>query len=660
MDNFSTQKSNRLIVFILDLISLIISYYAVAYFRLNTFILSPRYLKLLLLLFSCWLVVSFFFRKFVLSSYPKLFGGIIKITLSNVFLTFLISFIVLINGYYALSRGQVFGTILLFWVLESTLITVFFVIFGKSIKIKSELTYRKLFTFKDFSPFLLLNDCIYLAASFFGMYYYKRNSFALTPEYETILLVIGAVWLIISLFTNKFNKIKTVKYSYLAATYIKSYLLTILTTTALLFLFRLFYYSRLHFFGTFSILLGLEIITSYLNYMTWIYEPQTRDIESSEEVKAILTQEALPISQDVTQQARVKLANPIGKRLHSYVQRKFPNIFGFINSEIDLTKIDESKVSVLDTDSMFNIETFEKHSLHLFVNIHKVNNFKRLNRYFLEIHNKIADNGIFISCADTNEILKKRLYDRTMRPVAQLIYFIHFLFHRVFPKIPWINKVYFAVTAGKGRALSKAEVLGRLYFCGFKVIAEHEINDQFYFMAQRVKYPSIVKNPSYGPTISLPRIGLNGEVQYVYKFRTMHPYSEFLQEYMYEKNKLASGGKMAHDFRMTEWGKLFRKLWIDELPQLINFFQGDLAIFGVRALSKQYFDLYPNDVQSLRIQFKPGLIPPYYADLPKTFEEIVESERKYLQKKMHAPVRTDLIYLFKALFNILFKKARSG
>lgn len=654
------RKPNTFLLLIIDFLLISIAYFATLYLRRNTIALSIIYLKLLILIYASWIIISIMFRKFILSSYPNFFSGFIKILLSNIFITFLISFEVLVDGLYAFSRGQVFGTILVFWALESLTFIMFYFTGGKTLLIKSDDTYKKIFTFKDFSIFLLLNDLIYLGISFFAMYYYKRNSFRLTPEYETIFLVIGAVWLIISMFTNKFNKIKTAKYSYLAATYIKSYLLILLTTTVLIFIFRLFYYSRLHFFGTFTILLALEIISSFLNYMTWIFEPKARDIETSDEVKAILKQEDLPIKKDINGVLSREIITPAKEKLHTYVLRDYPNLYTFINSQLDLSKIDESEVTVLDTDTMFNIETIEKHSIHLFVNLHKVNDFKRLNRYFLEVHNKIADNGIFISCAETNEIYNKQLYAKTVRIIARFIYTLHFIFHRIIPKLPWLNKVYFVLTRGKNRALSKAEVLGRLCFCGFTILADNEIGGKFYYVAQRVKYPSVIKNPSYGPTIALPRIGLNGEVQYIYKFRTMHPYSEFLQEYIYEKNKLLQSGKLASDFRMTEWGKLFRKLWIDELPQLINYFRGDLALFGVRALSKHYFDLYPKELQELRTQFKPGLIPPYYADLPKSFDEIVQSEKTYLEKKLKAPFRTDISYLFRAIFNIIFKRARSS
>jgi len=69
----------------------------------------------------------------------------------------------------------------------------------------------------------------------------------------------------------------------------------------------------------------------------------------------------------------------------------------------------------------------------------------------------------------------------------------------------------------------------------------------------------------------------------------MHPYSEYLQSYIYEQNKLQEGGKFANDFRVTTLGKCMRKLWIDELPMFINLFKGQLKIVGSQTSEHSIF-----------------------------------------------------------------------
>ena len=92
---------------------------------------------------------------------------------------------------------------------------------------------------------------------------------------------------------------------------------------------------------------------------------------------------------------------------------------------------------------------------------------------------------------------------------------------------------------------------------------------------------------------------------------------------------------------------------------IYNFLKGDLKLVGVRPLSEIFFSTYPEDLKKLRIKHKPGLIPPYYVDLPGSIEEVWESERQYLEKYEKNPLKTDIVYIFKALNNIVFHQARS-
>lgn len=81
---------------------------------------------------------------------------------------------------------------------------------------------------------------------------------------------------------------------------------------------------------------------------------------------------------------------------------------------------------------------------------------------------------------------------------------------------------------------------------------------------------------------------------------------------------------------------------------------------GVRPLSFHYLELYDKELQELRKKVKPGLVPPFYADLPETFEQICDSERRYIQRFLQHPVRTQFVYFWKCFVNIAFKGARSN
>jgi hypothetical protein len=65
-------------------------------------------------------------------------------------------------------------------------------------------------------------------------------------------------------------------------------------------------------------------------------------------------------------------------------------------------------------------------------------------------------------------------------------------------------------------------------------------------------------------------------------------------------------------------------------------------------------------VKDRRIKYKPGLIPPFYADMPDNLEAIQASEIKYLNSYDKSPILTDLKYFFKSGWNIMFRSARSN
>ena len=89
----------------------------------------------------------------------------------------------------------------------------------------------------------------------------------------------------------------------------------------------------------------------------------------------------------------------------------------------------------------------------------------------------------------------------------------------------------------------------------------------------------------------------------VYKVRSMYAYSEYIQDYIYDQNKLNDKGKFNNDYRINVIGKLSRKLWLDELPMIYNLIKGDLKLVGVRPLSAHYLSLYSPEVKERRSQF---------------------------------------------------------
>jgi lipopolysaccharide/colanic/teichoic acid biosynthesis glycosyltransferase len=329
----------------------------------------------------------------------------------------------------------------------------------------------------------------------------------------------------------------------------------------------------------------------------------------------------------------------------------------FISKNAD---IQSENTYVLKTLDAFNIKAIENKNCTTIVNLQKINDIRGINDFFKTTNAQLPENGIFIGCVETNLQRQKRILNKYPFIIARIYFLFDFVFKRVFPKLYLTRRLYFFITAGRNRVLPKAEALGKLVFCGFKIMEVQEIKNLTYFVCKKTNKPIPDKHPSFGFFFKMQRIGKGNKLITVYKIRTMHPYAEYLQEYIYEQNNLKDGGKFKDDFRITSWGRFFRKLWIDELPMAINFLKGEIKLVGVRPLSKQYLNLYTDELKEKRIHAKPGLVPPFYADLPVSLDEIMQSELRYLDLHIQHPFKTDFNYFFKAFKNIVFKNARTN
>ena len=335
------------------------------------------------------------------------------------------------------------------------------------------------------------------------------------------------------------------------------------------------------------------------------------------------------------------------KNLNKYLLKKF-------NNHIDINE----DLEILHINKIDQLNISNRKNLHYIINFEKTNNIRRINKFHNNINDQLNLNDIYISCLETLE-RREKLKKENFFIFRFLLTVYDFLIYRILPKISIFKQIYFFITRGKNRVISKTESLGRLISCGFEIVDYFEHNNIFYIISKKIKEPDYNNNPSYGVLFKMKRIGYKGKIIYVYKLRTMYPYSEYCQDLIMNENNLDATGKIMNDYRVTFWGKFIRRFWLDELPMLINFFKRELNLVGVRPLSQSYFNKYPKHIQNLRIKVKPGLLPPFYADLPKNFDEILISEKKYLEAKLNNPLLTDIKYFFSILANILFKGARS-
>jgi exopolysaccharide biosynthesis polyprenyl glycosylphosphotransferase len=120
---------------------------------------------------------------------------------------------------------------------------------------------------------------------------------------------------------------------------------------------------------------------------------------------------------------------------------------------------------------------------------------------------------------------------------------------------------------------------------------------------------ALIKLTSPGPVLfAQQRVGLNKRHFTMFKFRTMVPRAEAVQEDLLHLNEMTGPVfKIKNDPRITTLGRILRKTSIDELPQLFNVLKGDMSLVGPRAMSVRDYQFFSEDWQRRRFSVPPGI-----------------------------------------------------
>jgi exopolysaccharide biosynthesis polyprenyl glycosylphosphotransferase len=165
-----------------------------------------------------------------------------------------------------------------------------------------------------------------------------------------------------------------------------------------------------------------------------------------------------------------------------------------------------------------------------------------------------------------------------------------------------------------------------------------------------------IKWTSTGPIFfSQKRIGYNGRTFNCLKFRTMVVDAEILKSQLKDMNEMDGPVfKIKNDPRVTQIGRFLRKTSLDELPQLINVFKGDMSLVGPRPpVPEEVYQYQLADRR--RLSIRPGITCIWQAsgrnDIP--FDEWMKLDRQYID---NWSLWLDMKILFKTLAAVLFQR----
>ena len=155
-------------------------------------------------------------------------------------------------------------------------------------------------------------------------------------------------------------------------------------------------------------------------------------------------------------------------------------------------------------------------------------------------------------------------------------------------------------------------------------------------LALLISLAIVLDSPGDGAIFRQRRVGRDGKLFWLYKFRTMCPDAEKRLNELLKLNQMDGPVfKIKGDPRITRVGRFLRKTSLDELPQLLNVLQGDMSIVGPRPALPREVELY-SDYQRQRLYVTPGLscywqIAPHRNEM--SFDEWVALDMKYIQER---------------------------
>ena len=155
-------------------------------------------------------------------------------------------------------------------------------------------------------------------------------------------------------------------------------------------------------------------------------------------------------------------------------------------------------------------------------------------------------------------------------------------------------------------------------------------------LALLISLAIVLDSPGDGAIFRQRRVGRDGKLFWLYKFRTMCPDAEEQLNELLSQNQMDGPVfKIKGDPRITRVGRFLRKTSLDELPQLLNVLQGDMSIVGPRPALPREVELY-SDYQRQRLYVTPGLscywqLAPHRNEM--SFDEWVALDLKYIQER---------------------------
>jgi hypothetical protein len=380
---------NSVVGFLIYLSTFFIWYFL----KRSTFLLEDKYIELIIYYFLSLFVASILSNKAFLTRNHEYNQSLRKIYISILLALGMLSLILLETDASTLSRYVIIGSMLSGSVLES--FYFYAVSENKSIKV--------IIDRNPISYFYTIPDLLLLT---FSIYFFIIKNIGienLTERHVFVLVLIYLSWNYSALFTHRYNPLKQSVNNWSATgLQLKFYLLILSSTSLFVFTVNIrpeywaFFLQSIVVYSTVSFIIFLFLHVHKLPYPT--------DEVTNVFLKAFELGKPSVAEQKIFYKGKYRIP---GSENHDSIEKQkmqlqyfkdFPEIFNFLERELELESFDERKALVIRSSDIYNIQVLSANSVELFVNLHEINDLKRVNDYFRLVNEKIIMNGIYAGC----------------------------------------------------------------------------------------------------------------------------------------------------------------------------------------------------------------------------------------------------------------------
>ncbi len=235
------------------------------------------------------------------------------------------------------------------------------------------------------------------------------------PTYIDKVFIFLILWIGVSLLGNKYKIPKEKEFSSIVSNLFRNNFVILGLISFILFAFKSYQYSRLIVFGTLFITFFLEFLLSMIFYF---HNKLTKESDLAEEIdykaKELKIDEKFK-PEKISFENYTELEDETESAFYA-LKRSFledyPKLFEWLDNNLPLKSIPASKTISVNTRTFYNIKIYEKNSLDFFINLHKVNDFNRINQFFIQVNDNLKQNGIFIGVAITNKEIYKKFINK--------------------------------------------------------------------------------------------------------------------------------------------------------------------------------------------------------------------------------------------------------